>query len=171
MSRYINSADALNTLKQLAYETALNQFDFDTAEVFEDLAKNRLETWVDLIPTADVVEVQRWIPVTERLPEEDEVIYNSIGIKGERQRSDRVLAIDSTGFIHCGYFIKSCKRHEYHGNGKKNEYSDNGTASWEFGDHYDFNPNNWIVPVNASIVAWMPLPEPYREEATNAQLD
>lgn len=119
-------------------------------------------------PTADVVEAPRWIPVTERLPEEDEVIYNSIGIKGERQRSDRVLAIDSTGFIHCGYFIKSCKRHEYHGNGKKNEYSDNGTASWEFGDHYDFNPNNWIVPVNASIVAWMPLPEPYREEADNA---
>ena len=59
MSRYINSADALNTLKQLAYETALNQFDFDTSVVFEDIAKNRLETWVDLIPTVDAVEVVR----------------------------------------------------------------------------------------------------------------
>lgn len=63
MARYINSADALNTLKQLLYETALNQFDFDTAVVFEDIAKNRLETWVDLIPTADVVERKKgtWI--------------------------------------------------------------------------------------------------------------
>lgn len=55
----ITRADALVTLKHLLYETALNQFDFDTAEVFEDIAKNRLETWVDLIPPADAVEVVR----------------------------------------------------------------------------------------------------------------
>ena len=59
MNRYITCADALKTLKNLLYETALNQFDFDTSVVFEDIAKNRLETWVDLIPTADVVEVVR----------------------------------------------------------------------------------------------------------------
>lgn len=59
MRRYINSADALNTLKHLAYETALNQHDPYVADVFEDIAKNRLETWVDLIPTADVLEVVR----------------------------------------------------------------------------------------------------------------
>ena len=59
MNRYIKSADALNTLKQLAYETALNQHDLYVADVFEDIAKNRLDTWVDLIPTADVVEVKQ----------------------------------------------------------------------------------------------------------------
>lgn len=59
MRRYINSADALNTLKHLAYETALNQHDPYVADVFEDIAKNRLETWVDLIPTADATKVVR----------------------------------------------------------------------------------------------------------------
>lgn len=59
MTRYFNSADALHTLKKLAYETALNQTDIRVADVFEDIAKNRIETWVDLIPTTDVVEVVR----------------------------------------------------------------------------------------------------------------
>lgn len=63
MPRYFNSADALHTLKKLAYETALNQTDIRVADVFEDIAKNRIETWVDLIPTTDVVERKRgkWI--------------------------------------------------------------------------------------------------------------
>ena len=62
MSRYLNSADALHTLKHLVYETALNQHYPYIADVFEDIAKNRLETWVDLIPTADVPErnVGKW---------------------------------------------------------------------------------------------------------------
>lgn len=70
MSRYINSADALNTLKHLAYETSLNQHDPYVADVFEDIAKNRLETWVDLIPTADVVEKERY----DRLLENSTII-------------------------------------------------------------------------------------------------
>lgn len=65
MQRYIKSDDALKTLRQLLYETALNQFDFYAAEVdvYEDIAKNRLETWIDLIPTADVMERKKgqWI--------------------------------------------------------------------------------------------------------------
>lgn len=54
MARYITVEDALKTLKHLAYETALNQHDPYVADVFEDIAKNRLETWVDLIPTAQI---------------------------------------------------------------------------------------------------------------------
>ena len=63
MPRYINSADVLHTLKSLLYETALNQDDLRYSEVFEDIAKNRVETWVDLMPTANVVERKRgkWI--------------------------------------------------------------------------------------------------------------
>ena len=59
MDRYLKSDDVLKTLRHLLYETALNQFDFDVSDVYEDIAKNRLETWVDLIPTAEVVEVVR----------------------------------------------------------------------------------------------------------------
>lgn len=63
MARYLNSADALHTLKHIAYETALKQHDPYVADVFKDIAKNRLETWVGLIPTADVPErnVGKWI--------------------------------------------------------------------------------------------------------------
>ena len=83
-----------------------------------------------------------WIPCEKQLPNEDEIIWNSIGINGERKISDRVLAIDSTGFIRCGYFMKSCKTHKYCGSGKRNKYSDYGQASWEFGEHYQNDPKN-----------------------------
>ena len=59
MDRYLKSDDVLKTLRHRLYETALNQFDFDVSDVYEDIAKNRLETWVDLIPTSEVVEVVR----------------------------------------------------------------------------------------------------------------
>lgn len=74
MNRYINSADALHTLKHLAYETALNQHDPYVADVFEDIAKNRLETWVNLIPTADVVEKERY----DRLLENANILADAV---------------------------------------------------------------------------------------------
>ena len=110
-----------------------------------------------------MIEQQKWISVKEQLPNEDEIIYNSIGIAGEINMSDRVLAIDSTGFIRCGYFMKSCSKHTYYGNGKRNKYSDYGKASWAFGEHYNSNPRQWVVGIDVDIVAWMPLPEPYKE--------
>ena len=101
-----------------------------------------------------------WIPCEKQLPNEDEIIWNGIGINGERKISDRVLTIDSTGFIRCGYFMKSCKIHKYCGSGKRNRYSDYGQASWEFGEHYQNDPKNWIVSCDADIIGWMPLEQP-----------
>ena len=68
MPRYINSADVLHTLKSLLYETALNQDDLRYSEVFEDIAKNRVETWVDLMPSVDVVERKKgeWVWMGEK---------------------------------------------------------------------------------------------------------
>ena len=126
------------------------------------------ETWYD---THEYPPKEPWIPVTERLPNEDEIIYNCVGINGERKVSDRVCAIDSDGFIRCGYFQKSCMEHEYWGNGRKNEYSETGIASWEFGDHWECDPNQWIVTVSKSIVAWMPLPEGYKAIKKKKQND
>lgn len=82
MPRYMNSADALHTLKQLAYETAINQFDIDVADVFEDIAKNRLETWVDLIPTVDAVEVVR---CKDCIYWEQDVIFEDGWCRGKHQ--------------------------------------------------------------------------------------
>ena len=95
---------------------------------------------------------QQWIPVSERLPNEDEVLYDGIKMHGTREMSDRVLAIDKTGFIKTGYFINTSHTHS---DGKK----------WEFGDHYDNEPENWIVTSTYhEPIAWMPLPDPYRKE-------
>ena len=93
MPRYINSADALHTLNRLAYETALNQHDFYVADVFEDIAKNRLETWVDLIPTADVVEVVRCKDCKHRDPE-DKKCDNGHFIQWQLQRDDDWFCAD-----------------------------------------------------------------------------
>ena len=120
------------------------------------------ESFIKEAPTIDAT--PRWILCEERLPNEDEIIYNGVGIDGERKLSDRVLAIDPNGFIRAGYFIKSCKPHKYNGKGAKNKYSKPLVACWEFGEHYMSDPSNWVCGCGFDAVAWMPLPEPYKGE-------
>ena len=74
MDRYLRSADVLKTLRQLLYETALNSFDFGLSDVYEDIAKNRLETWVSLIPPADVVDKEQY----DRLLENATIISEAL---------------------------------------------------------------------------------------------
>ena len=61
MSRYIDADATKETLKQLLTETAYNNVtnDIQYAEACEDIASNRIDVWVGLISTADVVEVVR----------------------------------------------------------------------------------------------------------------
>lgn len=123
----------------------------------------QLKDVIDCLEHAPTIDAApHWIPCEERLPNEDEIIYNGVGIDGERKLSDRVLAIDPNGFIRAGYFIKSCKPHKYKGKGAKNKYSKPLVACWEFGEHYMSDPSNWVCGCGFDAVAWMPLPEPYR---------
>lgn len=119
------------------------------------------ETQIDNAPT---IEMPQWIPCEKELPNEDEIFYNGVGVDNERKVSDRVLAIDSDGFIRTGYFMKACNPHKYYGKGIRNKYSRLGTADWEFGEHYMGDPNNWVCGSGLDIIAWMPLPKPYEEE-------
>lgn len=68
MNRYITTADAVHILKQLLYETALNQNDITLSDVFADIAENRIENWIAEIPAADVQEVKhgRWLFTREK---------------------------------------------------------------------------------------------------------
>ena len=61
MARYIEADEALKNIKKMLYETALNNFDTDRkfADDCEEIAEHRLATWIDYVPTADVVEVVR----------------------------------------------------------------------------------------------------------------
>ena len=107
---------------------------------------------------------QQWIPVSERLPNEDEMSWNS-GVadhKKDRMISDRVLAIDQDGFARTGYFMRGMQKHTYNGKCKETKYDDLGVGYWEFGEHYQSSPEQWVVGTYWTPVAWMPLPEPYK---------
>lgn len=55
MSDRLVSADkAKEVLKHLLYETAMNN-ELDIADIYEDIAEKRLDTWIELIPTVDAV--------------------------------------------------------------------------------------------------------------------
>ena len=61
MSRYVDANVTLNIIKKYLYETALNNFTTDrkVSDICENIAIHRIATWIDEVPTADVVEVVR----------------------------------------------------------------------------------------------------------------
>lgn len=88
----------------------------------------------------------KWISCKTKLPNENEMAYDGISREGQREISDRVLAIDANGFARTGYFMGSCRPHE--GSQKR----------WEFGEHYNNDPKNWIVGTSWEPIAWMKIP-------------
>lgn len=112
------------------------------------------DTLKHMLEDLEEVRHARWIPCSERLPNDDEIHYDGIGREGERYFSDRVLAIDKDGFMRTGYFVNSMDAPRF---GKR----------YEFGEHYRNDPTNWICGESCETydpIAWMPLPEPYGEE-------
>lgn len=96
----------------------------------------------------------KWIPVSEGLPNEREIFYDGIRRKSRRCISDRILAIDKNGFMRTGYFMNAMDAPRF---GKR----------YEFGEHYKNDPTNWICGESSEIydpIAWMPMPEPYKEK-------
>jgi hypothetical protein len=102
---------------------------------FEDLCKA-----VDIaIKVLSVQPEQRWIPCSERLPEEYGEFLVTMTEKAKAK--DLGFDIDET-------YIR------------KMRYNSNG---WQLPRHIP----SWInEAVKDEVLAWMPLPEPYREERT-----
>ena len=65
----ISRTQAIDTIKKRLFETAFNNVGIkqNIDETLVDVAENRLENWFNELPS--IQPVQRWIPVTERLPE------------------------------------------------------------------------------------------------------
>lgn len=107
--------------------------------VFYHLPNGRIAVPIIDVQHAPTVEPNpRWIPVTERMPEEDVAVLVSYRYKeGEGDTSHSNIAITSYGQMY-------------------------------FGGH-KVGIQHWRAPFkyfhsNYEVVAWMPLPEPYRKE-------
>lgn len=66
----ISRQAAVDYCKKMLIETALNNVGFicNADELLLDIEENRIETWLSHVPPAQPE--QRWIPVWEKLPEE-----------------------------------------------------------------------------------------------------
>ena len=122
---------------------SVSEFLRNHAKDFED-AKFRMAfmTASSLVENADnispVTPIQRWIPVSERLPEEDEE-YLLFGKVDE----------DEDNYIFIGEY-DSCGEQF----GIWQEQFDRTTLGCLGSEFYEY----------ASVIAWMPLPEPYKAE-------
>ena len=106
------------TKRQVAYNAAIS----DTCRI------------VDAIPAVDI---PRWIPVTEQLPEEDKEVLISYRYKeGEGDTSHVNIDITTYGQMYFG--------------GRRIE----GVKHWRAPFEY--------FESNYEVIAWMPLPEPYK---------
>lgn len=103
------------TMRQATYNAAIN----DACRI------------VDIIPAVDI---PRWIPVTEKLPEEDKEVLISYRYKeGEGDTSHVNIGINTYGAMYTGLT----------------------------------RVKDWRTPfkyfhLNYEVIAWMPLPEPYK---------
>lgn len=105
--------------------------------------KKYLKDIIDGIPSVNVPSAEKtgeWIPVTERLPEEDKEVLISYRYKeGEGDTSHADIDITTYGQMY-------------------------------FGGNKVGNNKHWRAPFeyfhsNYEVIAWMPLPEPYKGQA------
>lgn len=114
----------------LTYNKKKEKTDIVVAQITEEVLEQ-----INKIPAADVE--PRWIPVTERLPEEDKEVLISYRYKeGEGDTSHSDIDITSYGQMYFG--------------GQKVGRVKHWRAPFEYFES------------NYEVIAWMPLPEPYK---------
>ena len=88
----------------------------------------------------------RWIPVSERLPEEDtEVLITYCYKEGEGDTSHTYVDITTYGDMYFG------------GNFVHDRVNGNRVKHWR--EPFEYFTSNY------DVIAWMPLPEPYKAES------
>ena len=131
-----------------------------------DALKKACQEEVRNLPAVDVVERPRWIPVEERVPEcEQEVlICTEKKILGQNAYLDTIVtpAIYEDGTMRENDSIWCWEDIDYAG---WDEEEDCGIIPEGWWENRHFNPDDvYNNPVDRKVVAWMPLPEPPKEE-------
>lgn len=157
MTDYIDRQAAIDALWKALYE-----YEDKTEKQFQESEDLDVGDWIEHrvfvqsmndidrqtirdLPSAEVEPVKhgRWVPVSERLPEEDTEVLISYRYKeGEGDTSHVDIDITTYGQMY-------------------------------FGGNKVGNNKHWRAPFeyfhsNYEVIAWMPLPEPYKEEAETA---
>lgn len=122
-------------------------------EAMEKLAefeeKERCGEWLDSIELAKIaiaLQSQKWIPVSERLPEFKEV--DVLG-KPDVFKTEKVFIQTKRGEM----FVAWCHKKVWLTKDFNDEYL------W-----YTHGTGGRKMTVRSKVVAWMPLPEPFKEE-------
>ena len=89
MSEYIDKKAVLDMVNTLQYKDVL----YPDAAVYNH-AIDEVRNLIAVFPTADVAEVPRWIPVTERLPEEK-------GIYLVTSNDGGMISVETALFLRC----------------------------------------------------------------------
>lgn len=124
----------------LKFTVEMFLFDPITGETFTEPRNDLDKTTIDACKGAiELLEQTRWIPVSDRLPEED----------GEYLLFGKVVE-DDTEDIFIGIYDACAEKFGY----------------WE--DYYDRNTlgflDSELIEYN-KVIAWMPLPNPYKAES------
>ena len=114
-------------------------FDPSTGETFTEPRNDMDKTTIDACKGAiELLEQTRWISVSEKLPEKD----------GDYFLFGKIVEDDDTENIFIGMYDACAEKFGY----------------WE--DYYDRNTlgflDSELIEYN-KVIAWMPLPEPYKE--------
>ena len=98
MAEYIDRRSALNHIYKRLIETANNNVGFkcDAGIVYEDAATNRIKTWINEVPSADVVEVVRCKDCKHR------ILNENYGIKGHLIYTKAICDLDTGDYYELG---------------------------------------------------------------------
>ena len=130
MAKYLDIEQYINNLRELRVGNK------DTAYEYYD---DGIDVAISEAARFPAVDIPRWIPVTERLPEEDKEVLITYRYKeGEGDTSHSDIDITSYGQMYFG--------------GQKVGRVKHWRAPFEYFES------------NYEVIAWMPLPEPYKEE-------
>lgn len=106
-------------------------------------------------------DAQKWIPVTERLPQSETIVLVSALTKGFTYRHTLMAA-------HIGHHEFTTEEYgwqEYEG---ETEYDEKEDCFWIPECWYEVNAvednGNWVIDSDYEVTHWMPLPEPPKGE-------
>lgn len=141
----------------------------EATDAIEELSREYESVAASLNESVELVrklQQPRWIPVTERLPkcEQEVLICTEKKILGKNSYLDSIVtpAIYEDGTMRENDSIWSWEEIDYAG---WDEEEDCGIIPEGWWENRHFNPDDvYNNPVDRRVVAWMPLPQPPKEE-------